>query len=121
MDDTYPKRVSDPAADGIPEYADDDSTAWDEVDSPRVADGPDPYPVPPDRDDELIAYGPLLSDDGTTWLGTAVLIRAPDPDASRAILDHACQRGASCGPCGASPRAARANVGMAALIGTSAW
>lgn len=31
--------------------------------------------VPADRD-ELIAYGPLLSDDGTTWLGTAVLVRA---------------------------------------------
>ena len=36
--------------------------------------------------DELIAYGPLLSDDGSTWLGTAALIRAPDPDAARAIL-----------------------------------
>ena len=41
--------------------------------------------VPPDRD-ELIAYGPLLSDDGTTWLGTAALLRAPDPDKARAIL-----------------------------------
>ena len=41
--------------------------------------------VPPDRD-ELIAYGPLLSDDGATWLGTAVLLRAPDPDTARAIL-----------------------------------
>ncbi|MCX4902884.1 YciI family protein [Streptomyces sp. NBC_00878] len=41
--------------------------------------------VPPDRD-ELIAYGPLLSDDGTTWLGTAVLLRAPDPDTARAVL-----------------------------------
>jgi uncharacterized protein len=41
--------------------------------------------VPPDRD-ELIAYGPLLSDDGSSWLGTAVLLRAPDPDAARAIL-----------------------------------
>jgi hypothetical protein len=30
--------------------------------------------VPPDRD-ELIAYGPLLSDDGATWLGTAMLVR----------------------------------------------
>jgi uncharacterized protein len=36
--------------------------------------------------DELIACGPLLSDDGTMWLGTAVLIRAPDPDTARAIL-----------------------------------
>ena len=42
--------------------------------------------VPQDRDDELIAYGPLLSDDGATWLGTAVLVRAPDPDTARAVL-----------------------------------
>ncbi|MGH3172048.1 MAG: YciI family protein, partial [Trebonia sp.] len=36
--------------------------------------------------DELIAYGPLLSDDGATWLGTAALLRAPGPDSARAIL-----------------------------------
>ncbi|MFH8629069.1 YciI family protein [Streptomyces lydicus] len=41
--------------------------------------------VPPDRD-ELIAYGPLLSDDGELWLGTAALLRAPDPETARAIL-----------------------------------
>jgi uncharacterized protein len=41
--------------------------------------------VPPDPD-ELIAYGPLLSDSGATWLGTAMLIRAPDPDTARAVL-----------------------------------
>jgi uncharacterized protein len=41
--------------------------------------------VPPDRD-ELIAYGPLMSDTGATWLGTAVLVRARDPDTARAIL-----------------------------------
>jgi uncharacterized protein YciI len=41
--------------------------------------------VPADTD-ELIAYGPLLSDDGAAWLGTAVLMRAPDPDRARAIL-----------------------------------
>ncbi len=41
---------------------------------------------PADRDDDLIAYGPLLSDDGTTWLGTAVLLRATDPDAAGSIL-----------------------------------
>ena len=41
--------------------------------------------VPPGRDD-LIAYGPLLSDDGTAWLGTAVLAQAPDPGTARAIL-----------------------------------
>ena len=36
--------------------------------------------------DELIAYGPLLSDDGAAWLGTAALVRAPDPDRARSIL-----------------------------------
>ncbi|MEV6757136.1 YciI family protein [Streptomyces sp. NPDC051214] len=36
--------------------------------------------------DELIAYGPLLSDDGDTWVGTAVLLRAPNPEAARAVL-----------------------------------
>jgi uncharacterized protein len=36
--------------------------------------------------DELIAYGPLLSDDGATWLGTAMLIRAAHPDAARGVL-----------------------------------
>jgi uncharacterized protein len=41
--------------------------------------------VPPDRD-ELIAYGPLLSGNGATWLGTAALARARDPDAACAIL-----------------------------------
>jgi uncharacterized protein YciI len=42
--------------------------------------------VPPDHGEQLIAYGPLLSDDGDTWLGTAALIRASDPDKARAVL-----------------------------------
>jgi uncharacterized protein len=41
--------------------------------------------VPHDRE-ELIAYGPLVSDDGSAWLGTAALLRAPDPDSARTIL-----------------------------------
>ena len=49
---------------------------------PGPGDGP---AAPPDRA-ELIAYGPLLSDDGVSWLGTAVLARAGDPDAARAVL-----------------------------------
>jgi hypothetical protein len=40
---------------------------------------------PPNRG-EMIAYGPLLSDDGITWLGTAALVRAPDHHAARTIL-----------------------------------
>ena len=41
--------------------------------------------VPPGRDD-LIAFGPLLSDNGTTWLGTATLVRPPDPGIAGAVL-----------------------------------
>jgi uncharacterized protein YciI len=47
--------------------------------------GPADLIVPPGHDG-LIAYGPLLSDDGETWLGTAVLIRAADPDEARTVL-----------------------------------
>jgi uncharacterized protein YciI len=41
--------------------------------------------VAPDADG-LIAYGPLLSDSGAAWLGTAVLVQAPDPGAASAVL-----------------------------------
>ena len=41
---------------------------------------------PPDDPHELIAYGPLLSDDGDTWLGTAALVQAPDQAAARSVL-----------------------------------
>jgi uncharacterized protein len=70
-------------------------TMWD---FPAGPDGDDRYlvlglgagqaadlAVPPNRD-ELIAYGPLLSDNGATWLGTAMLVRAPDPEKAHAIL-----------------------------------
>jgi uncharacterized protein YciI len=42
--------------------------------------------APPADRDAVIAYGPLLSDDGTSWLGTAALVRAPDADTARAVL-----------------------------------
>ena len=45
-DNDYPAEVSDPEASGLPDTADDDSTAYDEVDSPRQADGPDPAALP---------------------------------------------------------------------------
>ncbi|MEV4277139.1 DUF5709 domain-containing protein [Actinoplanes xinjiangensis] len=41
-DNDYPAEVTDPEASGLPDTADDDSTAYDEVNSPRWADGPDP-------------------------------------------------------------------------------
>lgn len=40
----------------------------------------------PDDPDRLIAYGPLLSDDGSAWLGTAALVTAADRELARAVL-----------------------------------
>jgi 8-oxo-dGTP pyrophosphatase MutT (NUDIX family) len=48
--------------------------------------GPGADLAPPSDQHDLVAYGPLLSDDGATWLGTAALLRAPSPEAARAIL-----------------------------------
>src|SRR4051794_18863629 len=48
--------------------------------------GPAADLAPSSDPDELIAYGPLLSDDGAKWLGTALLLRAPDPETARAVL-----------------------------------
>ncbi|SES37885.1 hypothetical protein SAMN04488000_1255 [Lentzea albida] len=39
----------------------------------------EPADLVPARPDELIAYGPLLSDDGSAWLGTAALVASADP------------------------------------------
>lgn len=63
-------RVTDPQADGVPEYADDESSANDEV-APRESDGPGPAPLPPDRD-----TGPLAVDEFGT---TAAEQRAGEP------------------------------------------
>ncbi|MEU0249783.1 YciI family protein [Streptomyces sp. NPDC006235] len=51
-----------------------------------LGEGPAADLALPLEGDELVAYGPLLSDDGDTWLGTAVLLRAPDPETARAVL-----------------------------------
>ncbi|GAA4443280.1 DUF5709 domain-containing protein [Phytohabitans houttuyneae] len=51
MSDEYPHLLSDPEALGIPDVADDDSTARDEVETVREADGPAPAAIPLDRDD----------------------------------------------------------------------
>jgi uncharacterized protein YciI len=42
--------------------------------------------LPSGHDQQLIAYGPLLSDDATSWLGTAALIQATSPSAASMIL-----------------------------------
>ncbi|HLL65205.1 MAG TPA: DUF5709 domain-containing protein [Micromonosporaceae bacterium] len=47
-DDNYPDPVSDAEAEGLPDTADDDSTAFDDVESGREADGPSPAMLPAD-------------------------------------------------------------------------
>ena len=46
--DDFPRPVSDTESEGIPEIADDDSTAYDDAASGREADGPDPASIPGD-------------------------------------------------------------------------
>ncbi|WBB79369.1 DUF5709 domain-containing protein [Micromonospora sp. WMMD882] len=48
-DDEFPTPLSDPEAQGLPDTADDDSTANDDVATGREADGPDPAELPGDR------------------------------------------------------------------------
>ncbi|MFJ3670560.1 YciI family protein [Streptomyces sp. NPDC090106] len=36
--------------------------------------------------ERLIAYGPLLSDDGTTWQGTALLVELPDRATAETLI-----------------------------------
>ncbi|WP_369222644.1 YciI family protein [Streptomyces sp. R39] len=53
-----------------------------------AADGAVTCPgLPPGTDhDDLIAFGPLLSDDGATWVGTAALVRALDRERAAGVL-----------------------------------
>ncbi len=56
-DDNYPTPVSDPEAEGLPGTADDDSTAFDDVESGREADGPDPAQLPADHPVAVDRFG----------------------------------------------------------------
>jgi len=56
-EDEYPTPWSDPEAEGLPETADDDSTAYDDVDTGREADGPDPAALPADSPVAVDRFG----------------------------------------------------------------
>jgi hypothetical protein len=56
-DNDYPRPVSDPEEQGIPETADADSTAYDDLDSARAASGPDPAALPADEPVAVNDYG----------------------------------------------------------------
>jgi hypothetical protein len=53
----YPRLVSDPDPEGLPWPAGDDSTAWDDVDTGREADGADPAVLPSDVPLAVDRYG----------------------------------------------------------------
>ncbi|GAB3157290.1 hypothetical protein GCM10027290_57740 [Micromonospora sonneratiae] len=56
-DDQYLTPVSDPEAEGLPDTADDDSTANDDVDTGREADGLEPAALPADRPVAVDRFG----------------------------------------------------------------
>jgi hypothetical protein len=55
--DNYPHPVSDPEAEGLPDYADDDSIADERQLSGRIADGPEPAALPSDVPLAVDRYG----------------------------------------------------------------
>ncbi|GAA1626572.1 hypothetical protein GCM10009679_34460 [Saccharothrix algeriensis] len=92
--DSYPHPVSDTEADGIPEYADPDSNAYDEVDSVREADGPDAAPLPADREGGPLAVDELGATGGERPEGEALEARLAreEPDVLEEIDDGALRR-----------------------------
>src|SRR3954452_14763940 len=56
-EDNSPRMVADREAEGLPGTADDDSDAYDDVDSPRWAEGADQAPRPGDSPAEGARYG----------------------------------------------------------------
>ncbi|MEH1123540.1 DUF5709 domain-containing protein [Micromonospora sp. CPCC 206061] len=56
-DDDFPTPVSDPESEGLPETADDDSSASESLESVRAADGPDPASLPSDQPLAIDRFG----------------------------------------------------------------
>jgi hypothetical protein len=57
MTDDFPTPLSDPEAEGLPGVADDDSGAFDEVETGRAADGPQPAALPGDAPVAVDRFG----------------------------------------------------------------
>lgn len=64
--DDYGEPVSDPAASGVPEHADPDSSADPDHDVSREADGPAPATMPLDRDDPTVGLDAATEDQRRT-------------------------------------------------------
>lgn len=63
----YPNQVSDLESEGLPGTADDDSTAYDEVESGRWADGPNPAALPAGRPQAVSKFGTTAEEQRAGW------------------------------------------------------
>jgi|GEM_PF-797933 hypothetical protein len=81
-DDEFPTPVSDPEAEGLPDTADDDSTAGDDVLTGREADGPSPAQLPADRPLAVDRFGNTAEEqlDGES-LDYKIAREQPEPSA----------------------------------------
>jgi hypothetical protein len=73
--------VVDPEAEGLPGTADDDSTAYDDTESARIADGPDPAALPADHPIASLDYGTTPAEASTAEpLADRLDREEPEPD-----------------------------------------
>ncbi|GAA1554640.1 DUF5709 domain-containing protein [Kribbella lupini] len=73
--------VVDPEAEGLPGTADDDSSAYDDTASARVADGPDPAALPADHPIASLDYGTTPAEAATAEpLADRLDREEPEPD-----------------------------------------
>ena len=80
--DNFPEPVSDPEAEGLPDTADDDRTAYDDVDSPRIYDGPDPAALPGDSPLAVDRYGVTPEEAEDVFFHEPLVVRS-DPRHSK--------------------------------------
>ena len=79
--DNYPRMVSDPEAEGLPQTADDDSGANDAVNTGREADGQDPAALPADHPVAVDRFGTTAEEQRHRQPLDALLARE-EPDVS---------------------------------------
>jgi hypothetical protein len=81
--ENFPEPVSDPEREGLPGTADDDSSAWDDLESGREADGLDPAALPSDEPLGMDRFGTTVDE---AWQGESLTrkLAREEPDAGSA-------------------------------------
>jgi len=78
-DNDYPTEVSDPEASGLPDTVDPDSSAYDEVESSRWADGADPAALPGSGPGGSNRFG-VTEEEARQGEGFEARLRQEEPD-----------------------------------------